>query len=332
MHPSKEEFFKGIYWDNEFRIENKRNLVQDYKQWNINESLRKNELNYIEKFKEGHNYPIFIVGAPRSGSTLLSQLLVKSFDLASFYNGISKYYQVPIVGLIKEGITDVDKNNIVLNSYLGNTKGDFSPHEFGYFWQYWLNHQVSDELSEIELSKIDWIGLRNHINAYANYLGKPLLIKNLVFNNFIIEKLSETFPNAKFIHIVRNPIYSIQSILQARNLRYNNINLWWSIRPKHFMDWQIKYKPISQVVRQVEYTKGRVNEELKKLDKRRVLNVNYEDLGNELIIKMFEDFLGLVSIKKMETITIRNKWNESDKKRLELINLIEKVKIDLGFS
>lgn len=274
MHPDKKDFFKAIYWDNKERIAGKRNLEADYLQWENNAQFLKEEERLTEKYYQEKYAVIFIVGVPRSGTTLLSQLLLRSFDLGAFYNAVAKNYSVPLHAYSKLNWQN-NAEELSFASDLGNTSGDFSSHEFGYFWQYWLNHQGNDELSEEELSQVDWEGLKRKLYAISGLLKKDLLIKSIVYNDFIIETLAENIPNSKFIFIERDPLYVVQSLLESREKRYGNTNKWLSIRPRNYKKW-LKLKPEEQVVNQVMYTNHKIKDQLQKVDDSRKFSIIYE--------------------------------------------------------
>lgn len=291
---SKKLFFKELYWDNEIRKVNQKNLEKDQKQWEINETLKAKERHLCERLKSPQDHKIyFIIGVPRSGTTMLSQLLVNHFDLGAFYNKVAKYYSVPLVGFDK--LLNSQNNNDKskeLNSSLGHTIGDFSPHEFGYFWQYWLNHQGSDELDKKELEKIDWENLRSKIYAITNLLNKSLMVKSLVYNDFIIKKLAQVFPTSYFIYIKRDFKFVCQSIIESRIKQYGSDTHWWSIRPKQYQAWQ-NLSVEDQVAKQTVYVSKQIENDLKDLPKERVLNLSYEKLINNQYFEEISSFLDM---------------------------------------
>ena len=91
-------------------------------------------------------YPIvFIIGTPRSGTTLLTQWLA-SLNLFCYpSNFISRFYKAPFVGaIIQEMLVNPDyayKNELAFDTSLsfqsdtGKTSGLTEPHEFWYFWR-----------------------------------------------------------------------------------------------------------------------------------------------------------------------------------------------------
>ena len=90
-------------------------------------------------------YPvIFVVGAPRCGSTLVMQWLARTGKFAYPSNLLSRFYGAPYIGAkIQKLITDPEydfnnelfdfDNEISFESNLGKTKGALEPNEFWYF-------------------------------------------------------------------------------------------------------------------------------------------------------------------------------------------------------
>ncbi len=284
MHPDKVEFFKFIYSDNDWRVVNKRSLSNDYIQWERNLELQAEEKSLEDNLLDPNNHQLyFIVGAPRTGSTFLSQLLIKAFNLGSQYNKVAKYYIVPLHGYNQ--VKKEEEKKAQFNSFLGNTDGDLNPHEFGYFWQYWLNFKLHHEPSVETLNQVDVFSLRKKLLAITNLLENDLLIKNQVYFNFIIVWVKQNFKNAKFIYINRNEFDVVESILNARMEQYGSYNYWWSLRPKHVSQWK-NSPPIEQVCHQVLYTNNKIKEQLGFLNDEDYIEVNYdslvEDVENEL--------------------------------------------------
>ena len=134
------------------------------------------KIKFIKSVKSFNNIkPIFIIGLPRSGSTLIEALLVSGEKKIKTY-GESNFFNIAIVDQIKDRI--FDKNFDIKN--------------FDY---------VID-LSLLKKSLQD----RYKIDNEAIFLDKSLE------NIFNIEVILKIFPEAKFIHTSRNLNDSILSI------------------------------------------------------------------------------------------------------------------------
>ncbi len=288
----KHDFFNEIYWDNNQRIIKKRDLEADIKQWDLNQSLSSEEGVLQKKYQGINNEIYFIVGLPRSGTTLLSQLLINTFDFGYFYNKIAKYYSAPLFGYSKIKPRDIKSLN--LDSALGITLGDFAPHEFSYFWQNWLKFKGHDEPSIDLLDQVNWSTLSDKLHAISNIQSQNLLVKSVTYTNFIIEHLSEKIPNAKFILIERDPFFVVQSILESRVKQYGSEDTWWSLRPKEYKKWE-NLSPVKQVANQVIYSSAKIDQQLNAIDPSKVFRICYEELVKdmELILGSLSEKFGL---------------------------------------
>lgn len=331
---SKENFFKALYWDNEKRIINKKSLERDKSQWDKNMTFLDREKKLVEKLKLPEEKKIyFIVGLPRSGTTMLSQLLLNLFDLGAFYNRVAKYYSIPLYGyeqLLNQFKRSQEENKI--DSNLGHTRGAFSPHEFGYFWQYWLGHDENDELENSNLQKVDWEGLRSTIYGISNMINKDLIVKSLVYNDFIIKELASIFPTARFIYIKRDFSFVCQSIIESRIKQYGDEKYWWSIRPKFFKRWQ-ELSVEEQVANQVIYVSKKIETSLNDVDRKRVLNLSYENLIEGKSINAIKSFLQLDIIKAVDEIDFKdgNKRRFSFERMQEIKKALQKAKKNHGY-
>jgi hypothetical protein len=70
-------------------------------------------------------------------------------------------------------------------------------------------------------------------------------------------------------------IYNAQSLLQAREKFFSNINEWYSFKPPEYKKLR-NTNPIEQVVGQVYYTNMAVEEGLKNLPSDRFITLQYE--------------------------------------------------------
>ncbi len=272
------DFFEKIYHDNGLRISNRRSLFKDVKQYILNKSLVHKEKKMLNSFIGRAPDLIFIVGVPRSGSTLLHQLLAEHLDIAYISNALSKYWMAP--NYAKQFLLDNQSKSSIsesrFSSSYGRTSGENSPSEFGYFWQYWLNHKDHDQLSENDLTTIDWPNLSKTLNYLAHNFGSPLLLKNLNYINFKISSIYEKL-DAKFIHITRNPADVCSSIYNARIREYGSDINWWSIRPKSKKELS-ELSAWEQIFHQYLICEYEIYSQLEKLPPEKKLTLDYSQI------------------------------------------------------
>lgn len=244
----------------------------------LNRILAPLERELIARFKKPRYPIIFIVGAPRSGTTLLNQLLIAYFKVGYINNLVARFWMAPYIGvqLISE-LQDLERHSISsFTSDLGATSGYEDPHEFGYFWRRWFKYNDTHQLGKGQIKKIDTESFRKEIAAVESIFDCPMVFKNLVCS-LQIDFLAEALPTAVFIHCRRDPIYAAQSILLSRLNYYNNKETWFSLKPKEYK-W-LKDRPYAdQIAGQIFYTRQQIEQVSASLSSSRYLTIDYEVL------------------------------------------------------
>jgi hypothetical protein len=271
-------FFRRVYADNAQRRDRRRSLATDVRLHLRNVLLwRRNELLVRSHYSE--DWPlVFIVGAPRSGTTLLSQLMTRHLCLAWIDNETARYWSAPVEGLRRALVQGAGGRELVsLTSHLGATDGRGGPHEFGWFWQWFGEFPDADELSREELASVKWNDLQRQLYAMSGLARLPLLLKSVTYVNYQIGTLVAVLPRVRFVHIHRDPRFAAQSILEARRARYGDTSHWWSLRPRAWRDWSA-LAPIEQVCRQVMHAKQSIDAALAGPAHGLGLSISYEQL------------------------------------------------------
>ncbi len=298
------------------------------------------ELNKVLSEKENEFYtseqdipPVFIAGAPRSGTTLLYQILVSAFDIGYIDNIVAKFWEAPLFGLVLTNEV-FPFGERILTSYeseYGFTKETIGPHEFGYFWKRWFEYSQTHEISKEELTKIDSENLRKVIYSMNSALNKPVAFKNAVAVTLQIKYLTEVFSNAVVLTIEREPLYNAQSILEAR-LGSNRPEEWFSAKPKEYVF--LKEKNIyEQVIGQVYYCNERIseakNEILHSENPSRLIEIKYEDLCEDpnKIVNTIDNYIKKFNVKRKD-VTFE-KFNTTNTVRLEK-EIFEKLEKEYG--
>jgi hypothetical protein len=253
----------------------------------INDLLAGAERQALQSYSKPQKPVVLIVGAPRSGTTLLLQWLAQSGYFAYPSNLISRFFRAPYIGArIQQmmfdpkyafrnemtplaGITDS-----LFRSELGKTEGPLAPNEFWYFWRRFFQFNDRDYLTEKELQKIDMPTFLRELAAVEDVWQKPLAMKGMIIN-LHIPFIADHFGRVLFIHLRRHPFYNIQSLIQTRKKYFGDTNCWYSFKPPQFPD--LKNKPAAhQVAGQIYYLNRLVEEGFSALDKKQVLQVDYE--------------------------------------------------------
>src|SRR6056297_1198149 len=125
-----EEEFKKL---NQYR---KGSYKKDEKDENFLEEF--NKYLFQKEINEYCDYPVrhpflFVVGPPRSGTTLLSQLIAYTFDVSYINNLVARFYLAPLHGIrFSKTVLGESKQSDFQSNYART--GNLSDiHEFGYF-------------------------------------------------------------------------------------------------------------------------------------------------------------------------------------------------------
>jgi len=219
--------------------------------------------------------PIFIVGVPRSGTTLLYDMMACHKELA-FFSQIS----------LRDILSDEFMEFVYLRRRLFEIRRwPFSrdgfevrvttsfemPHEFGLFWNKWIEkswaqaHDVTDSACE---------GLRNMVGNLLTKKGKKRFLNKEPSHSIRIEYLNKIFPGAIFINIIRHGIPTVASMTRDSRL-FNFPDGYFGLSLKN--DNQMNFDLFERHARQwIE-----VNEEIQRaknnLKKDQYYEIKYED-------------------------------------------------------
>lgn len=241
--------------------------------------------------KEYPQYPVILVmGALRSGTTLMTQWLVNTGEFACPTNLMSRFYQAPIIGAkiqrllldplfnFRNEITDFTQE-VSYVSHNGKTKGALSPNEFWYFWRRFFPYAELefDYMPDVELEKIfDKKTFVNELMGMANVFQKPIVMKGMIAN-YNIGFLDHILSNVVFVYIKRNPYHNIASALEAKRRQLNDEREWFSFRIPEMKQLLSIDDPIVQMAGQIHYNNQAIESALKKVSEERKVEILYEE-------------------------------------------------------
>lgn len=223
---------------------------------------------------------IYIIGPPRSGSTVFYQLVTNYFDVLYVDNlaALARNNLFFGIGLSRKKFGNQPHNNFF--SRHGKTDKDqpHAPNE-GLFWYKYLpkkEHVVN--LDALSPKKIRWIKMYHA--AVKNRHKKPLVIKNLSFG-MRLDLIRQMEPDARIILITRDPVDIIHSIYKARQQLNWPEDRLWSIKPKNFRELE-KRPVLEQIVLQYQGIMEEINGK-RMLFGEHFMEISYEELCNDTI-------------------------------------------------
>lgn len=171
--------------------------------------------------------PIFITGVPRSGTTLVNQLLAAYADVGYVNNLMARFWRAPAVGA-RLSLEFIGKSSFSGQSRYGRTTRIEEPHEFGAFWRARLRYAAMDQ--RIDDADIDWGLLVQELARTAGVFGRSVVYKvfHLVWH---LSTFQRFWPEAHWIWIRRDPIANAMSLLRFREERAGDLTSWVSVKP-----------------------------------------------------------------------------------------------------
>jgi len=255
----------------------------------LNSDLVRGESNIVDHYRDASmQYPLILIMGPlRSGTTLFMQWLASTGLSAYPSNLLSRFYEAPIIGariqlLLSEprfqfrNEIEVLAKRIDFESHNGKTEGALAPNEFWYFWRRFLPDSTGDVWSNDELRRAMDVGtMKAELVGLMDVFQSPFAAKGMLFN-YNIEFLDAVFDKVLFIHMERDPVANVVSVLEARQRQHGNLETWYSFKIPEYESLKAE-DPLSQAAGQVTYIKHAISKGLAGVDERRKLAIRYED-------------------------------------------------------
>jgi len=221
-------------------------------------------------------YPtLHVVGAPRSGTTLLYQLVASGLEVGYVNHLVAATWRAPVYGLRLSRKLGLDRPGSSFQSSFGRTSDVREPHEFGYFWNERLRYPDLCERPPAHESEVDWAGLRRVLVNMAHAAGAPVAFKPMLLL-WHLETILEHMPRTCYVWIRRDLRANALSLLEMRRALFGSYERWASLRPCG-PGWLADEPPWRQVAAQavaldrtLETARGRLGD--------RMLEVEYERL------------------------------------------------------
>jgi len=224
--------------------------------------------------------PVFIIGAPRSGSTLLLKILSERHQFVFINNFSSRLYKVPICGYWIAKTLGIRNPSGNYQFQFGNVQGLGAPHESGNFWYRWFPQGLHVYVPAGVTAKQHLKELRLTIGGISYLSHRPMIVKNL-YNSMRIAPILEAIPEASFIVCRRNFKDNALSLLKSRIENCRSKDKWWSLPPKE-IDELLGKEYYEQVAGQVHYIYKQIEEDKNRFSQKKFIEVKYEDLCRDV--------------------------------------------------
>jgi len=220
--------------------------------------------------------PVFIVGAPRSGTTILYDLMACHKDLASFSPAdlreilSEEFLQFEY---LRRRLFEIRGWQFSRDGFEVRFTTSFeTPHEAGLFWNRWIKKSWA-KAKDVTISEYE--GLRNTIENLLIRKAKKRFLSKSPAHSIKIEYLNEVFPGAIFVNIIRDGRPVVCSMSRSGRL-FNNTDWYFGLplKKNNQMDFDLFERHARQWME--------VNEEIQRaknnLNNDQYYELKYEDL------------------------------------------------------
>jgi hypothetical protein len=230
---------------------------------------------------------IVIVGVPRSGTTLLYQLMTNVFQTGYFDNVSQLLYPYPLTGLYWSRKIYHNNPHNIFRSYYGRTYqySMHAPSEMGIFWQQYFPKEkiiVRPEEYQAEINHTTDV-----FNKILRYTKQPFILKNTYLS--VRPAVVTQLPGVKVIHVKRNEEDNALALLAARKQFLGNEKAWFSVKPPEYNSL-VKLSPEEQTAGQVFY----LNRFIEQYFPER-MEITYEEICSDWngVLKKIQAYTGL---------------------------------------
>jgi len=248
----------------------------------INDALE----NITRPAADGLKHPIiFIVGCPRSGSTLLMQWIASLGVLAYPSNLVARFYANPYFGVraqqalytfdSKKQIIPEQTSEDAYKSSYGHTTGALAPSEFWYFWRRFFHFGENQKICDFHTGGHNLRGFVDELALMEMAFSMPLVMKAMILN-WNLPDLYSLFDKCLMIDVSRQPEENAESLYFSRQDFFNDTEKWYSFKPPAY-EWLKDLPPLEQVAGQVFYTRQSIERGLEKIPDHSVLKVSHEE-------------------------------------------------------
>lgn len=248
--------------------------------------------------------PVFIIGPPRTGSTLLYQLLVRRYRFCYFSNLLNRFPGAPLaLAKLSKPFGGFDAGDD-FNSRYGDTWGWHSPSQGRECWTAWL----PESPNAIEPQAVPTAAkrrIRANVGAMQRICDRPFINK-WPPNSVRVRLLEDIFPEALFLRISRATRPTVLSILRGRKDLCQRGSGWFSVKPPGYREIMQQRDPEEQAAWQIAMIEQAIDADVNVVGADRFFQVHYEDLTSrprevlDMIAAFYQRATGIALRKRCE--------------------------------
>ena len=170
--------------------------------------------------------PIFIVGSGRSGTTILYNLLSLHPELCWFSNLTDRWPGIPRLSVLHR-LLDLPYigTNLKKNILKRGSKFRIRPAEAGNIFHSYCGFESGKKSTGDDFNKQTAKKFKKIAGAHLQMTGRKRIIIKQTANNQRIRLINRIFPDAYYIHIIRDGRAVANSLFKVK--WWNEVDIWW---------------------------------------------------------------------------------------------------------
>ena len=231
------------------------------------------ERDVLKRFRGEFAPQVFILGLPRSGTTLVYQYIVHRYHVSYFTNGVGQRPYDPCRTTYRQMRANPPYASDFESAY-GRSQGEMAPREAGNFWLRFFDIDAYESADDLRAHRAAALARSIH-TMQALSGGAPFVNKN-VKHMLRIDALASVFPDARFLVVERDMVDVALSVMRSRVKTLGDRGAWFSVKPPEYDEIRL-LAPEEQVCAQVFALEARLNDDLRRVKADRVHTIAYED-------------------------------------------------------
>jgi len=227
---------------------------------------------YLSKKPLAQSPPLFIVGAPRSGTTLAYQLITEHIHCSFITNLVNNNSDIPLtMSLVSAYLPD--KRSTKFTSNYGNTAGRTKPSQGDQIWGKFLGkeraYHPNNTIDSTTLTEA------NHLIRRIAHIMKAPFVNKSIINSVKLNSILEAFPDAHIVWVKREPFFIAQS--NYVNWKRKPGLQWVSAKPNNYAELA-KLSVLEKSTMQILSIERDIEKVIAQHDPKKVMTINYEDI------------------------------------------------------
>lgn len=281
--------------------------------------LRRREQRCLEGASQSSLPVILIIGAPRSGTTMVYQALSKYLQVSYLNNFTSLFPSAPISAsslfnrFLPSGRDD-------FTSYYGQTSRLVDPNDGFGVWNRWLGTNRAEAPDSLDTSVS--VEMQTFFDAWHAEHGIPFLNKNNR-NTAAVRLLNEALRNVVFVVVHREPYFVAQSLIKARQSVQGGTDVGWGLmkQERHCRSAALGY--VDDVCDQVINIRAELESQLAVVPDECCISIEYETFcgdPNRSLQRLVDSIGGLqvrpeVSRRQLPSLRVSRKLTVTPEER-----------------